>query len=326
MQQISVHTISLHEHPQIWERLHAGSPAATVFSSAEWLTVMADAFQRHATGFVLVVEDQPVAGIPLLVHQRGPLRLASPLPISLYAGLLSKADVFPLDRLLESVEQQFHFISLSAALDEGTQSAFTNRGWRLRQQKTYRISLENMQAVWEGYAQSLRRKLRRAAEAEFQLDASPAVDEIIGMFEQSYLRHGKRPPIPGSAVAIWLRALQQHGVAQCFAARHPDGRCAAVRVVVRSGDVLYDWLAGADVSVAPSASHWLLHSILGRFAEKGCVLFDFMGANTPGITDFKRSFGGFEHEYYEAEWYRPALLRHLNTLRSKQRRILRGFR
>lgn len=326
MQHTSVHTVALKEHPEVWDRLHAVSANATVFSSTKWLLAMAEAFQRRTEAFVIQVGDAPVAGIPLLVHRRGPLRIAAPLPISLYAGFLQAADVLPLDQLLEHVEKRFHFISLSASLPEQYRRTFGTRGWWLRRQQTIRLDVSDMQSVWNGYAQSLRRKLRRAEEASFQLDNDPPTVEIVRMFEQSYLRHGNLPPIPGTIITPWLNLLRQRGIARCFAARHPDGRCAAVRVVVAEGGTLYDWLAGADPSVAPSASHWLLHSVIAWHSARDFQLFDFMGANTPGVTDFKRSFGGYEYEYYEADWYRPAFLRHLNAIRSKRLRVRRGFR
>jgi CelD/BcsL family acetyltransferase involved in cellulose biosynthesis len=327
MQHPSVHRIFLKDQPGLWEQLHAASEGATVFSSTEWLTVMAEVFQRHAMGFVMVGDDKPIAGIPLLSHRRGPLRIAAPLPVSLYAGLLmSEVTYAPLDPLLQVIENEFHFVSLSASLAVQQRTLFGTRGWRLHKQQTIRIALSDMQSVWDGYSQSLRRKLRRVSEGVLTLDREPPINVIVRMFEQSYLRHGVLPPIPASTIEQWLLALRHRDIVHCYAARHADGRCASVRVVIRSGDVLYDWLAGSDPTVSPSASHWLLHAILELYAAKGCALFDFMGANTPGVTDFKRSFGGYGHVYYEAEWYRPALLRHLNSLRSARLRHRRGFK
>ncbi len=323
----SVHTVSLHEQPELWERLLAVSRDASVFSSPAWLTVMAQTFRKRALGFVLARDGEPFAGIPLLLHRRGPLRLAAPLPITLYAGLIRSESASPfLDPLLRTVEKRFHFIALSARMSAEERNLLASRGWRLRRQQSIRISLQNPEAIWNGYSQSLRRKIRRADETELQLDTDPAVELIVRMFEQSYLRHGTLPPIPGKTLEDWLVALRGRNIVQCFSARHPDGRCAAVRVVIKSGDVLYDWLAGADPAIVPSASHWLVHTLLQRFSQEGCVVFDFMGANTAGVTDFKRGFGGSIHEYYEAEWYRPAILRHIGMLRGRRVRLVRGFR
>jgi hypothetical protein len=95
--------------------------------------------------------------------------------------------------------------------------------------------------------------------------------------------------------------------------------------MIRDGDTLYDWLAGSDPPLAPSGSHWLLHVLLSRYLDAGCRHFDFMGANTPGVSDFKRSFGGSQIAYMEMEWYRPSLLRHVNQLRSRLKQRQRGL-
>lgn len=327
MQTRNVHSISLHEQPETWERLRATSPDRTLFNSAVWLTVLGKAFQREARAFIFSDSDGEAAGIPLLLRQRGPLRLSAALPITLYAGMIRRSgSEIDITSLLEAVERQNHFISLSTVWTATERSLLTARGWRLRPQQTIRIELGDMQSVWQGYNQSLRRKLRRVLDGGFRLDADPPTPIIIDMFEQSYSRHGIRPPIPGTTLERWLGELRRRDIARCFAARQPDGRFAAVRVMLRDGTMLYDWLAGADPSVAPSASHWLLHTILQRFSDDNCREFDFMGANTPGVTDFKRSFGGRISEYHEAEWYRPALLRHMNSVRNRGLRLGRGMR
>ncbi|MBE0645079.1 MAG: GNAT family N-acetyltransferase [Bacteroidetes bacterium] len=327
MQNCSVHTVSLDEQPGLWDSLHDTSADASIFSSTKWLTLMGRAFERPPLGFVLTCDGAPVAGIPLLLHRRGPLRVSSPLPITLYAGLLHGDSRIPsLEMLFDAVERKFNFIALSTVTRLEDALLMRSRGWQLRKQETIRISLLDMENVWNGYNQSLRRKLRRASEGGFLLDNDPPVSLVVRMFEQSYRRHGKLPPIPGATMGRWLSSLRQAGIAQCFAARLADGRYAAVRVVIRSRSVLYDWMAGADPSVSPSSSHWLVHALLQHYSESGCTLFDFMGANTPGVTDFKRSFGGDIFEYHEAEWYRPAFVRHLNAARIKRLRFKRGFR
>lgn len=317
----SVITISLRDNPAPWGQLFADSPDASVFTSTLWLTHLAEAFDREPLCLVLGTAERPLAGIPMLQQRRGPLRVCPPLPVTMYAGILRARGVATdLSSLLPTLERRLHFASLSAVWSPQEREALVTRRWRLRAQQTYRLDIRDMHAVWEGYSQSLRRKLRRIPDAGFLLEDEPSTSMILRMFEQSYTRHRIRPPIPGNLLDRWLSALRRDGTAMCFAALHPDGRPAAVRVVLRDGPRLFDWLAGSDPTVAPSASHWLVHTLLGRFSALGCERFDFMGANTPGISDFKRSFGGSLFAYHEADWYRPAFLRHLNALRNRRER------
>ena len=83
MQNWSVHTVSLHDQPALWDTLHASAVNATVFSSTRWMTLMSQVFQRRPLAFVLTGSEGPACGIPLLMHKRGPLRVAAALPITL---------------------------------------------------------------------------------------------------------------------------------------------------------------------------------------------------------------------------------------------------
>ncbi|MDX9758014.1 MAG: GNAT family N-acetyltransferase [Bacteroidota bacterium] len=327
MSDVSLHTISLRTQQDTWESLRSASVEATVFTSARWLTTLAAVFNRDPAALVAMRGDRCLAGTPLLTHQRGPLRVAAPLPITLYAGIVrTPLATEALVPLLAAIEQRYHFVSLGARWSDEDHRILRTRGWITRSRQTLHVRLGDSQAVWEGYSQSLRRKLRHIPDGGFVLDHDPSTATIVAMFEQSYRRHGVRPPLPPSALERWLHELRECGLAHCFAALHPDGRPAAVRVVLRDDATVYDWLAGADLAVAPSASHWLVHHILERFSSQGCTLFDFMGANTPGVVDFKRGFGGTAVPYMDAEWYRPTLLRHLDAMRHRGIRLRRGLR
>lgn len=330
MQQWSVKTVSLTEDARLWDRLHASSGRGTVFSSSAWLRLLGSVFERPATAAILLIGDEPAAGIPLLTTRRGPLRVSPPLPITLYAGWLAdeRRITVPspeLQDLFDHIERRCHYASLGLPPKEPLAEVLRGRGWTLHSMRTRRIAMIDAEALWSGYSQSLRRKLRRANESDLYLDDDPSSALMADCYELSYSRHGIAPPIPKQRVRLWIDELKRNGMVDMYAARRLDGRCAAVRAVTRDGEMLYDWLAGSEPAVAPSASHWLVHAILTRYHEKGCLHFDFMGANTPGVADFKRGFGGDLVPYTDAEWYRPALLKTINRLRNRCIRRQRGL-
>lgn len=322
----TVHTISLSKQPAQWEELRSKAPEATVFSGSAWIAALGEAFERQTLGMILSLEDTPVLGMPLFPARRGPLRVSTPLPITLYAGLLRRGEVSQeLARLLEAAERALNFISISSSMTTEECSIFSARKWHLHRRQSLRIDINDVDTLWEGYSQSLRRKLRRIPDDLLRLDKDPQTPSLVRMYEQSYARHGVRPPIPGDRMHRLIQGLRNRGLLHCFAACMPDGRLAATRILVRDREMLYDWLAGTDPTIASSASHWLLHKLLLHFSAKGCTQFDFMGANTPGVSDFKRSFGGHEHVYWEAEWFRPSFLRQINALRNNVVRSRRGI-
>ena len=264
-----------------------------------------------------------------MLRRKGNLRLSPPLPMSMYTGLITQQnetlwrDGFPL--LLSAVEGQCNFIALSAQFEASTQTVFRSRKWMLQSRLNRCLQLEDSESLWNGYSQSLRRKLRRAEDSGLRLDTDPPVQLLAECYGKSYQRHGVKPPISVDHMQAWLTTLRKQGILDLYAAKRADGRCVATRAMIRDGDTLYDWLAGSDPPLAPSGSHWLLHVLLSRYLDAGCRRFDFMGANTPGVSDFKRSFGGLHVEYQDLEWYRPTLLRHVNQLRSRLRQRQRGL-
>lgn len=329
MHTYTVQTAYLHQDSRIWDDLQASAPDATVFSSGRWLRMTAEQFGREPLGVVLMRDGEPVAGIPLLTTRKSILRLSTTVPITLYAGWTAAKHLHPSDpaimHLLQSVERRCHYISLTVDHARAPLQQFRDRGWHLHMRHTRKLILDDPEGMWEDYSQSLRRKIRRAEESGLSIEQDPSVRTLADCYGESYQRHGITPPIPQESIEQWLTELRREGLIASYAAIRADGRCAASRVLIRDGDVLYDWLAGSNPTLAASASHWLLHSLLKHYAGEGVRVFDFMGSNTPGVSDFKRSFGGNETDYLEAEWYRPRLLRQVNILRGRQLRRRRGL-
>jgi CelD/BcsL family acetyltransferase involved in cellulose biosynthesis len=308
-----------------WDDLHQRAHGI-VFNSSVWLRILAEIYGRDSHCVFVRDGDGIRAGIPLLLKQKGMLRYSGELPMSLYSGLLHTFGPEEVSAACEALfgeaEQLCHFASLSLPREDMMLTALTSRSWELRNRLSLRLDLSDPDRLWDGYSQSLRRKIRRASEVSLVFSDEAPLDVLIDMYSRSYLRHGLHPPTQPMQMRAWLLRLRREGLLRCFGAYRADGVPAAARAVIRDGDMVYDWLAGADPAVSPSASHWLLHSVLLRYAAEGARTFDFMGANTPGVVDFKRSFGPYEQPYVEANWYRSPLVKTL--LRLQRARLLRG--
>ena len=59
----------------------------------------------------------------------------------------------------------------------------------------------------------------------------------------------------------------------------------------------------------------LLGHVLARLREEGVAYFDFVGANTPSIAEFKRRFGSELVSYFRARHTARPELRLLDRLR-----------
>lgn len=308
-----------------WESLHHSSDAP-VFSSLKWLKILAEVLDRRIVLSIAVADGEPVAGIPLLTTHRGPLTVSPPLPISLYSGMNRSGPEIDIDDLVAAIERQCNFCVLQLPPDCPTES-FITRGWSCVQQRSRVLDTGDFEMLWSGFSQSLRRKVRRAEERGYRLTNDVTVAQMLSLYSRSYQRHGIQPPIEIPVLQKWLDLVSTLPFAQIYGARTDDGALAAFRLVLRDRNVAYDWLAGSDdVEKYPGATHWVLTEVLRGLSSGGVRMFDFMGANAIGVSDFKELFGGEETTYHTVSWYRPSFLRSAEALRNRMVLRKRGIR
>ena len=93
-----------------------------------------------------------------------------------------------------------------------------------------------------------------------------------------------------------------------------DGVPEAGLAALTDGRTAHYWLAG---SVPGAAMTVLLAEAFTRLAEEGVTTFDFAGANTPSIAEFKRKFGSTLVPYARARCVSHPALRLADRLRSR---------
>ncbi len=289
-----------------WDAFHTSSADATIFGSSRWLRIAAQVFGGHPA-YVVVHDDgsepHDHCGVPLLLRHRGPFTIAAALPITLYGGMyLSDADApdDALEVLYARIERKTFFATLMLPIGSAAGRIAESRGWERIPQQTVRITIADIEATWRGFSQSLRRKIRRADDAGLHCEPSTDFSIILSMHEESYARHGMKPPVPIEQLAGWLGALASEGIITQYVARDADNRPRAARVVICDGATVYDWL---------------VHDIMRRHAALGCAVFDFMGANTPGVSEFKFLFGGEVVAYDVVRFRRSRAVRWLEQLK-----------
>ena len=336
MKEIPVQTHTPASSPA-WLQVSGRHRSVPVFASAKWLEILSEVFRFQAQ--ILTAHATSGAGIaiPLLSRQRFFLRVSPAPPITLYNGFQTTLPpttdkqrrqlIAPTESILREISAHYHFASLSLPVDCPVIDVFHRFRWQLLKQRTIVIPMTDHEAVWAGYSQSLRRKIRRADEQQLRLAETEDIDCVVALHETSYQRHGIMPPVPKIQLLDWMRRLKAENFLRMFTAALPNGKVVAVRVVIPDHNSIYDWLAGADVGATDiSASHWLVANIHRRFMELGYTSFDFMGANTPGVAEFKRSFGGMEVPFHIATYYRSPMVKTVESLRNSLRRKRRRLR
>ena len=272
----------------LWEE----APERTVFASLRYARAVNEAYglgsSMHFCG-----ED---AALLLHTKGRGPFRRVVVPPSAQYSALLLgkparahqvHTQTTPLDHLLKHTEQQAQSADLLVALNDPRTAQW--RGWDVRPLFTYMIDLPSNIEDWsEGARRTWRSKTPR-----YRIDEDPChLRTIIDLCVKSYQRHERS--MPGKPEALEAVATAMGPRARTFAAIRNDTVEGGV-VILHDGRTAHYWIAG---SIPGPAMTVLIGEVLTILHASGIAKFDFVGANTPSIAEFKRTFGPVLTQYY----------------------------
>ena len=222
-------------------------------------------------------------------------------PFSPYTAVALSAEVPPESRA-ELVARVFEpleglpgsrLISLEPRLS-GLVGSF--KGYDKWPMKTYWVSCDQTKDIAASYSENTRRVLKKS-EGNYSVvvDALP-LDQVATFVATGYSAHGRRPPLAeaklarlASAICNGTSTTKQIGVVNTTTSDLEAGI-----VFLIHDEMAWYWFAG---SVRGPAMTVLIDASLRELNATGIKTLDFMGANTPGIAEFKRKFGGELVEY-----------------------------
>ncbi|MDX1418957.1 MAG: GNAT family N-acetyltransferase [Rubricoccaceae bacterium] len=258
--------------------------------------------------------------MPVFEKTRGPVRVAalpplapvvSPLLAEPLAEPLVHARRSPLDALLLFLAERYAQASLLLHPSLGDLRPLVWGGWTVTPRYTYLLDLAATDGL-AGWSASARRRARGSGD-DYRIEEDDRLAEAaVALMEQSYARHGEALGLDGDAVRRLARRFCIDGLARTMAARSSEtGAVEAAVVLAHDGRTAHYWIAGSRPGPAMTV---LLAALLPRLRADGFLSFDFVGANTPSIAEFKRRFGPRLVLAPRAVHRRPAL-RLLHALR-----------
>lgn len=165
---------------------------------------------------------------------------------------------------------------------------------------TYRLETSELEP--SNWSASRRRLFVKNRE---QYLVQPASPEMVADWScQAYEQSGRRPPFDRQRLVSLVTQLSSCGLAELHRVESDSGVQGAVAILV-DDDRGYYWLAGSEPGAAMTV---LLGHVFEGLVERG-LGFDFLGANTPSIAEFKRRFGGSLVEHFHLHPERGSFLR-----------------
>ena len=315
----SIHALDDETAQTRWRALWEGSPQRSSFSSLPYARAAAEAFGLRCEMHLVSSDKRDEAGALVYWRRRGPYRQGVIPPFTQYSAVILRtpppeaqvhARRSAFEALLAALEPHFALHSLFIAIPDVRPAQW--RGWQVKPRYTYRLSLADDDLL-DGWSSATRRTFRKHS-AAYRVEEQPeAAPSIIQQCAESYRRHSRALPANSKHLHTLVEALRAEGQVRLFIATPVDGSAPEGGLaVLHDGRTAHYWIAGSTPGPAMTV---LLGQTLPRLRDAGLKTFDFVGANTPSIAEFKRHFGPALSPYV-----------HLEKITRPELRLLRRFR
>lgn len=307
-----------------WEALRAQSPQNSPFSSTRFAAGLRDFAGFENTIFLVSKGGIDLAGVLLYSQRKGPFNVATVPPFTSFSSLISTTSLesvatseagTPYTLLLHKIQEHFDSILLHHHPTLKDIRLFKWSSWKTTPLYTYHIDLTDADDIEAGWSASTRRTFKKHASDHIFEERPRGLDSVVKLAEASYKRHGRSLPIPPKELLAFADQLSEAGMIRTFTLTptNQDAPTAGV-ALLHDHEVAYYWLAG---SVPGHSMTILLGHLFPRLASEGIRLFDFVGANTPYIAEFKRRFGPELVPYYATHCSPSTTFAFLQTIRRK---------
>lgn len=304
--------------------LRAASALRSPFSSLDYVQAVADAAGLRVSIHLSGEDTANGVGAAVTWRRRGPYREVILPPFTPFTAILvrkplSEADVHarssPFEQLLKQMEDRYHAVRLHLPPALADVRPAQWRGWAAEPLYTYRIT--NATSDPSAWSSSTARNFRSSRGEYEQVEGRAAAEAAVQLALASYRRSGRPAPLSETALAALVDRLREAGLAMAFAVRRKGtGDVEASVVAVRDDRSAYYWLAGSRPGNAMTV---LIGEMLPRLFDTGIESFDFVGANTPSIAEFKRRFGAELLPYFRLVRYMRPDLKLLYAFRKMMR-------
>ena len=278
------------------------------------LQAFAEAFGCTAELFVIDDQQTPLLGLALFVQQRLGMQAVVRLPTLAYTPMAltpegdRKLSTTPhaLAESFQALAEAYGQVQLTLPPWFSDVRPFTWANWHAKPLYTALVDLANPNLL-QNWSASARRTIRKSTDAYRVKLSSSTPHALMPLYAGSYERQQREIPASQATLQTLVGQLCQTSyctlpVAYSIADDHP----AAAIALLQNHQSAHYWLAGSQPGPSMSV---LLHAWWQDAQSRGLHTFDFIGANTPSIAEFKRRLGGRLVPYYHVAAYSHPLLR-----------------
>ena len=306
-----------------WDALCQQSVLPSVYASIAYLNALRTLGGNEVMCYVISDEEEDVAGLAVFQRQRGPFLettipfftsftplLLKSLPTT--AQIHKRATIF--DALLPALSADYDRVGLHLQPGFTDMRTIAWHQWTSKPLYTYRQALSDETTYTKAWSSSSRRTLKKGRSAYNVQEDEHAVPQVVQLCTASYERSRGAAAFDLESTVAFIKSLQHAGLIRLFTATNvASGEVDAGVAFLLDGPKVHYWVAGSKPGPAMTV---LLGTALPIFYSEGFEEFDWVGANTPSIAEFKRRFGAELVPYFRIERTPNRFLRILEAIRS----------
>lgn len=315
MSKFVVRYLSETEYPE-WDLFVDESEHGTIFHKSNWnLAVCNGEPGVNVSVIACFNQDNKLVAGAILCWKKvfGRFKIVFAPYATTYSGILikerdseylSKRESFRfnlLSELLEFIEKQFHSISMALPPSFQDVRIFNWRNYSSRIFYTYVGDLTKKEDLINGFLPAIRRQIKKAESIESEVTFNKEKEHfetVYSLISKSYKRQSHQFRFSKEQFFSILNKPEFDKNISIYSISDKNIPVASIVLLVDK-DTAYYWLAGGDhTKFNTGLNQLLLWDVLQRVSKEGIKYFDFIGANTASITNYKSGYNFNLKSYY----------------------------
>jgi len=312
-----------------WDHFVFESKGGTLFHTTSWARLIQSQFKRPFD--ILVAEDGSGIAGGILIFKKHLFGKSAVIqaPLTTYQGILLRTsgstklssqialhqDISAL--LIRYLKNAFPTIDMPLYPGLSDIRPFQWQGFQCAPAYTYIIPNIGSGEIRQEFSQALRRKISQSENEKLIVSESADPSALVRFVTDSYHHHHLHPPVRPNELTQHFSNLLEAGLGRIFYLEK-EGKSLAGLMILIDRKTVYAYFAGIDREIRETHYTDYLHAAVMENSEFQNRSFDFSGANTQTLEQFKRSFGGSLHVYYRVSYSANYLVSLIRWLRRRQ--------
>lgn len=219
------------------------------------------------------------------------------------------------------LENEFVWVYLSHSSDFKDVRAFNDRKWNVEVRYTLLNELIDENSQFEKLRNARRRQIKKAIKSQCFVKEHYDFETSYKFQQEARISNGADFKFARSGFLKFMAELKEKNLVKSYFAFSNSGEPLGNWIVGIHKKQLYSLISGVRKGNYPEVNFigtFLMYKVLcNQELRKDFVKLDFIGANTPGIREFKGDFGGELTAFYQTEFISSKSLKSALFLKQK---------